>query len=117
VGKAVPYSWGDVERGSPPLLPWLRLAVCAAGHKVAGAFPWMAVLCPSWVLVRWADRAIVSPVYLILICANVIVAGILLFQFNSEHTGLWSATRYLLVGLGLFAGAGESVEVCMKRLH
>ena len=117
MSKAVPYSWTDVERESPPLLPWLRLALCPAGRKVAGAFPAMAAPCPAWVLVRHASRAIVSPVYSALLCSNVILAGILLFQFNSEHTGLWSATRYLLVGLGLFAGAGESVEVCMKRLH
>jgi hypothetical protein len=67
-------------------------------------FPWMAVRCPSWVLARQADRAIVSPVYLILICSNVIVAGSLLFQFSSEHKGLWPTTPYLLVGLGFVAG-------------
>lgn len=104
MGKAVTYSWADVGRGAPAVLLWLRLALCAAGRKVTGAFPWMAALCPSWVLVRHAVRAIVSPVYLTLLCSNAIVAGILLFQLNSAHKRVWSATPYLLPGLRLVAG-------------
>jgi hypothetical protein len=64
----------------------------------------MAALCPSWVLIRQADRAISSPLYLILLCSNVILAGILLCQSHTKHKELWSAFPYLLVGLGLVAG-------------
>ena len=49
MSKAVPNLWPDVGRGAPTLLPWLRLALCAAGRKVTDAFPWIAALCPSWV--------------------------------------------------------------------
>jgi hypothetical protein len=64
----------------------------------------MAALCPSWALVRDRGPAIGSPAYLILLCSNVIVTGILLFQLNSAHKRVLSATPYLLVGLGLVAG-------------
>ncbi len=104
MGKAVTYGWADVGRGAPAVLPWLRLALCAAGRKVTGAFPWMAVLCPAWVLVRHASRAIVSPVYLTLLCSNVIVARILACHFESEQREPWSATPFLLISLGLVAG-------------
>lgn len=104
MSKALPYSWLDERLGAPSLLSWLRLALGAAGRKVLGAFPWIPVLCPVWVLVRHAGRAIFSPVYLILLCSNVIVAGILLFEFDSAHKELWSAAVYLLVCLGLVAG-------------
>jgi hypothetical protein len=86
------------------LLPWLRLALCAAGRKVTDAFPWIAALCPSWVLLRQGGRTIGSPVHLILLCAAGSVAGILFFHFDTEHQASWSLTPYLLIGLGLVAG-------------
>ena len=104
MSKAVPYSWADVGRGIPALLPWLRLALCAAGRKVTGALPWMVALFPSWVLLRQAGRAIGSPAHLILICAAGSVAGILFFHFDTEHQVPWSLTPYLLIGLGLVTG-------------
>ena len=104
MSKAVPNLWPDVGRGAPTLLPWLRLVLCAAGRKVTGALPWMAVLCPSWVLLRQSGRAIMSPVYLILLCGAGSVAGILFFHFDTEHQASWSLTPYLLIGLGLVAG-------------
>jgi hypothetical protein len=103
VSKAIPNLWPDVRREAPTLLPWLRLALCAAGRKVTGALPWMAALCPSWVLLRQGGRTICSPVHLILLCAAGSVAGILFFHFDTEHQVPWSLTPYLVIGLGLVA--------------
>ena len=104
MSKAVSYRWADVRRGIPALLPRLRLALCAAGRKVTGAFPWIAALCPSWVLLRQGGRTIGSPAHLILLCAAGSVAGILFFHFDTEHQVPRSLTPYLLIGLGLVAG-------------
>ena len=104
MSKAVPNLWPDVGRGAPTLLPWLRLALCAAGRKVTGALPWIAALCPSWVLLRQGGRTIGSPAHLILLCAAGSVAGILFFHFDTEHQVPRSLTPYLLIGLGLVAG-------------
>ena len=104
MSKAATCSWLDMGRGIPALLPWLRVALCAAGRKVTGAFPWIAALCPSWVLLRQGGRTIGSPVHLILLCAAGSVAGILFFHFDTEHQVPWSLTPYLLIGLALVAG-------------
>ncbi len=105
MSKAVTYSWPDVGRGAPALLPWLRLALRAAGCKATGALPWMAALCPLWVLLRQAGPAIGSPACLTLLCAAGTVAATLLFHFDSEHTeSPWSATPFLFIGLGIVAG-------------
>ena len=104
MSKAATCSWLDMGRGIPALLPWLRVALCAAGRKVTGAFPWIAALCPSWVLLRQGGCTIGSPAHLILLCAAGSVAGMLFFHFDTEHQVPWSLTPYLLIGLGLVAG-------------